>query len=296
MSGKRIVKVVRKKAPVVDRGPKEPQKQKVVRYFDPSAPLMYAEYPQKKKVSLGKAPKCMVVGFPEALTVDQANLRLKSKKVPATSGTTSERTSRLSSSFARRSPLGDAQNDGQGNGGNLNQNQNPNQNFHFFDQESYAFVSSDASVSTVSMPPQRIQAVKKEKKKTSQQNTRNLMTELFNKNELADFKYLKEALNGLRKDKKEFITNAGNREQMQKQNWIQAILEMLESHPRRIGDLFEKIFQGIATGKDDVYFLYDCTEEGELVYGYSKQLNRSICIERRLVKPLLKGEDVHRYN
>ena len=91
-------------------------------------------------------------------------------------------------------------------------------------------------------------------------------------------------------------------EKLNKEPWVLTnggtteILEMIESHPRRIGDLFEKIFQGIATGKDDVYFLYDCTEEGELVYGYSKQLNRSICIERRLVKPLLKGEDVHRYN
>ena len=101
------------------------------------------------------------------------------------------------------------------------------------------------------------------------------------------------------KDKKAAVIKT---EKLNKEPWVLTnggtteILEMLESHPRRIGDLFEKIFQGIATGKDDVYFLYDCTEEGELVYGYSKQLNRSICIERRLVKPLLKGEDVHRYN
>ncbi len=32
-----------------------------------------------------------------------------------------------------------------------------------------------------------------------------------------------------------------------------------------------------------------------MVYGYSKYLERNICIERGLVKPLLKGEDVHRY-
>lgn len=73
------------------------------------------------------------------------------------------------------------------------------------------------------------------------------------------------------------------------------ILEKLESHSRCIGDIFEKIFQGIATSKDDVYFLYDCTEENDLVYGYSRQLGYQVCIERGLVKPLLKGEDVHRY-
>lgn len=33
-----------------------------------------------------------------------------------------------------------------------------------------------------------------------------------------------------------------------------------------------------------------------LVYGYSKQLGYQVCIERGLVKPLLKGEDVHRYD
>ena len=74
------------------------------------------------------------------------------------------------------------------------------------------------------------------------------------------------------------------------------ILEKLESNSRCIGDIFEKIFQGIATGKDDVYFLYDCTEKNGLVHGYSKQLGYQVCIERGLVKPLLKGEDVHRYD
>ena len=74
------------------------------------------------------------------------------------------------------------------------------------------------------------------------------------------------------------------------------ILERLENHSRCIRDIFEKIFQGIATGKDDVYFLYDCTEENGLLVGYSRQLGYQVCIEQGLVKPLLKGEDVHRYD
>ncbi len=74
-----------------------------------------------------------------------------------------------------------------------------------------------------------------------------------------------------------------------------SILNQLELHPRRISDIFEKIFQGLATSKDDVYFLYECNEKDGMVYGYSKYLERNICIERGLVKPLLKGEDVHRY-
>lgn len=75
-----------------------------------------------------------------------------------------------------------------------------------------------------------------------------------------------------------------------------SILKKLESHPRRIADVFDKIFQGLATSKDDVYFLYDCQKDEKYIIGYSKQLNRNIKIEQGLVKPLLKGEDVHRYD
>ena len=74
------------------------------------------------------------------------------------------------------------------------------------------------------------------------------------------------------------------------------ILQKLESHTRRISDIFDKIFQGLATSKDDVYFLYDCIENDENIIGYSKQLDKIINIEKGLVKPLLKGEDVHRYD
>ncbi|MCJ0743465.1 Eco57I restriction-modification methylase domain-containing protein [Pedobacter montanisoli] len=74
------------------------------------------------------------------------------------------------------------------------------------------------------------------------------------------------------------------------------IIDKLNLQPRRISDIFEKIFQGLATSKDDVYFLYDCVDEGDDIIGFSKQLNKSIKIERGFVKPLLKGEDVHRYD
>ena len=74
------------------------------------------------------------------------------------------------------------------------------------------------------------------------------------------------------------------------------IIDKLNLQPRRISDIFEKIFQGLATSKDDVYFLYNCADEGNHIIGFSKQLDKSIKIERGFVKPLLKGEDVHRYD
>ncbi|TCC99751.1 hypothetical protein EZ449_21300 [Pedobacter frigidisoli] len=73
------------------------------------------------------------------------------------------------------------------------------------------------------------------------------------------------------------------------------IIEKLNLQPKRISDIFEKIFQGLATSKDDVYFLYDCTFDNNLVNGFSKQLDRIISIEMDFTKPLLKGDGVHRY-
>ena len=76
---------------------------------------------------------------------------------------------------------------------------------------------------------------------------------------------------------------------------IMSILNKLYKQPRRMSDIFDKIFQGLATSKDDVYFLYDCESNDNYITGYSKYLSSTIQIERELVKPLLKGEDVHRY-
>ena len=77
---------------------------------------------------------------------------------------------------------------------------------------------------------------------------------------------------------------------------INLALNELNKQPRRVGNVFKKIFQGLATSKDDVYFLQDCNESNGFVSGYSNQLNRTIRIEKGLVRPLLKGEDVHRYD
>lgn len=74
------------------------------------------------------------------------------------------------------------------------------------------------------------------------------------------------------------------------------ILNKLNRQSRRVEDVFVKIFQGLATSKDDVYFLQNCIEEENYILGYSDYLGKQIRIEKALVRPLLKGEDVHRYD
>jgi len=73
------------------------------------------------------------------------------------------------------------------------------------------------------------------------------------------------------------------------------ILEKIDKQPLKARDIFEKIFQGLATSKDSVYFLKNCQYKDDLVIAFSDELQKEITIETGLVKPLLKGDDVHRY-
>ncbi len=78
-------------------------------------------------------------------------------------------------------------------------------------------------------------------------------------------------------------------------NKVAKVLAKLDEQPLRVKDVFEKVFTGLQTSKDSVYFLSECIENNKMIEGYSKELDRRINIEKGLVKPLLKGDDVHRY-
>jgi hypothetical protein len=108
---------------------------------------------------------------------------------------------------------------------------------------------------------------------------------------------LSDYLNGITEESFNKIPTTG----LSEESWvlsddsILSIIDKLNKQPRRISDIFDKIFQGLATSKDDVYFLYECKLDDRYVTGFSKYLDTRIKIERGLIKPLLKGEDVHRY-
>jgi len=58
---------------------------------------------------------------------------------------------------------------------------------------------------------------------------------------------------------------------------------------------FLRIFVGLQTSKDSVYFLKNAELKNGLYEAYSAELDRRIQIEPDLVKPLLLGDQVHRY-
>jgi hypothetical protein len=75
---------------------------------------------------------------------------------------------------------------------------------------------------------------------------------------------------------------------------VSAILDKLNRQPLRVSDVFAKIFQGIATSADDIYFIQG-SAKGNTVTGYSKALDKEVVLELGALKPLLKGEDVSKY-
>jgi len=64
--------------------------------------------------------------------------------------------------------------------------------------------------------------------------------------------------------------------------------------PRRTSDLV-RIFVGLQTSKDSVYFLKQAVENGSSVTAYSSELQERIEVERDFVRPLLLGDQVHRF-
>lgn len=74
------------------------------------------------------------------------------------------------------------------------------------------------------------------------------------------------------------------------------VLEKLHKHDSKIKDVFARVFQGIATSKDSVYFLMDCEINNDYITGYSAELQDKVTVEMGFVKPLLKGNQVHRFD
>jgi hypothetical protein len=78
---------------------------------------------------------------------------------------------------------------------------------------------------------------------------------------------------------------------------IASVLEKLNLQEYAIGDTFEKVFQGIVTGSDEIYLLKKTSSNSEsnLIEVYSERERTNILVEQDVIKPILKGEDVKRY-
>lgn len=73
------------------------------------------------------------------------------------------------------------------------------------------------------------------------------------------------------------------------------LLDKIRLQEFKIKDIFSNIFQGIATSRDSIYFIHDCREIDNCIIGFSKELGKEVKLEKDLVKPLLKGENIKKY-
>ena len=76
---------------------------------------------------------------------------------------------------------------------------------------------------------------------------------------------------------------------------MNSIFEKIKQFPK-VSEIFSNVYSGLATSKDDVYFLSQCKEsKNDCIKGYSKELKHFVEVESALLKPLLMGDDFHRY-
>ncbi len=71
------------------------------------------------------------------------------------------------------------------------------------------------------------------------------------------------------------------------------VISKLNTQPYKVEDVFDKIFQGIATSLDEVY-VFQGKKEGNIIKGYNSKYDYHFEIESGLVKPFIKGNQLSR--
>lgn len=72
------------------------------------------------------------------------------------------------------------------------------------------------------------------------------------------------------------------------------IIEKIEKN-KKLGEIAERIFQGLVTGADPIYILELKEDLGNWLNVYCKSKDKEYILEKDLLKPLLKGEEIKRY-
>lgn len=75
---------------------------------------------------------------------------------------------------------------------------------------------------------------------------------------------------------------------------VGSFFKKLHNVNSNLGD-FINIFSGIQTSGDTIYII-EGEEKNDLIYGYSRELNKNVIIEKQIVKQIIKGSDIKRYS
>ncbi|MDD4873408.1 MAG: N-6 DNA methylase, partial [Dehalococcoidales bacterium] len=74
------------------------------------------------------------------------------------------------------------------------------------------------------------------------------------------------------------------------------LFDKLSCNAKPLGDIAERIFQGLVTSADKIYILEKRSESAnDKIRVYSRSLAKEVELEKALLKPLLMGNDIERY-
>ncbi|MCA2001577.1 MAG: BREX-1 system adenine-specific DNA-methyltransferase PglX, partial [Chloroflexi bacterium] len=124
----------------------------------------------------------------------------------------------------------------------------------------------------------------------------------LNKKNQAEFEFTKVSdLEGWRSHQTSQVSGAINAATVTAAEWNftvgkgAALFEKLRQMPVKLGDIADRMAQGIRTSANEVYVVDFVSETGELVTVFSKQLNQNIKIERNILSSFLQGREIKRY-
>lgn len=96
------------------------------------------------------------------------------------------------------------------------------------------------------------------------------------------------------------ILDAIDYSNLDENNWnltsvnINKIIDKINTGHKKVKDVFKLVGAGIDAGADDIFML-NGKISGGLFIGFSSRLGKEVKLEAKILKPLLKGEDVKRY-
>ena len=94
-----------------------------------------------------------------------------------------------------------------------------------------------------------------------------------------------------------FIWDTMSYANLSKNNWdlqseqVFNVIDKLKQQPNTVGNVFNTIFQGLATSLDAVY-VFEGVDEGNYIKGYNAKFDYHFEIEKEIVKPFIKGNEI----
>ncbi|MDY0180347.1 Eco57I restriction-modification methylase domain-containing protein [Aliarcobacter skirrowii] len=78
-------------------------------------------------------------------------------------------------------------------------------------------------------------------------------------------------------------------------NDITKVLEKIDKQPLKVKNIFKGVFQGIVSGDNKAFYLSNCYEKDNFIFGKHELIEEEIKIEKELARKILNGKTIKRY-